>query len=690
MMINKWFTIKDTKETFVDFNKDNAENSLTTLYIPQYSTDSNKLVVHLYDNLYFDDKNGAVIEVEGTQNSVSVSDTTGSSISNIHIYPRNGGLTTQTYAATKKTDGTVQAADTVESKTTTLTPAYDQFTTICKVLIQNTSPAVSNMYQYFYYTWNKQTFIHLFKYNIADSRTKQLIYLRSFVFGETGLKIVVNDESKITSAIPIPSENGTSKASYENENNKKLVSSPAPPQTTPTTPLTKENSYLDNSIQVIQITPYVFYDNARGIIIINTPLLGTPPLVPKLTYFDNAGNTVTTPILASKYTTIADGTYKIFAKTSPSGMVLVTSYTYNTIISVIAYTGDKTNKIVSTQRFNNKEKTLVNDLASDPDYVSATSPPPTTAPATTPPGGWEEWNKKFNEKWNDYNGVDSKMNCGSDKNCWYWFFKSLPSFKDSKDMLDMSDIYGNNGVSTISDDYFLKSEVVPPVCPQCPNCPGSGCGTCTSCGGNGGSGTSINSVSLNLTPITTNTFKDNLGNVYIATTDTSGNTRYILQGTGTSSNTGTSSATGTTSGTSANTGTNAASLDNNISGVANNVINTAGGVVGTAGNLAYSAGSGAVNLLKDTGSGAVDLLKDVGSGIANLGSGGLQTQQGSQYNSTTGVGIGAGASLASTSDKTFGKMQGQTPVDNYSYYGALQSKGGNFMPVTADFSSFRK
>ena len=134
------------------------------------------------------------------------------------------------------------------------------------------------------------------------------------------------------------------------------------------------------------------------------------------------------------------------------------------------------------------------------------------------------------------------------------------------------------------------------------------------------------------------------------------------------------------------------SLFNNTAGVANNVINTAGGAVGLAGNLLKDAGSGAVNLLKDTGSGAVNLLKDTGSGIANLGSGGLQTQQGAQYNSVGGTNVGrvGGSPMASTSDKTFGKMPGQTPVDNYSYYGALQSKGGNFMPVTADFSSFRK
>jgi len=357
MMINKWFTIKETKETFVDFYRDNAENSLTTLYIPQYSTDSTRLVVHLYDNLYFDDKNGAVIEVDGTQ-STSAQDTTGSTIQKIAIYPRNGGLTTQTYITTKKSDGTVQPFDTVESKTTSLTPAYDQFTTIGSVNIKNGPSEPDHMYQYFYYTWNKQTFIHLFKFSLADSGTgqslikaKQLVFLRSFVFSETGLKSVFEDATKIPkTAIPVPSDAGTPQSNYDSDKNRTLQASPAPPTGTSTSP---SNSYLDNSIKVIQITPFVFYDTARGIIIINTPETATPT-IPKLTYFDNTGNTVTTPSSASKPIEIVSGTYKMFAKPSPSGMVLVTSYTYNTIITVIAYTTTGVNKIVSTQRFNNK------------------------------------------------------------------------------------------------------------------------------------------------------------------------------------------------------------------------------------------------------------------------------------------------------------------------------------------------
>jgi hypothetical protein len=33
---------------------------------------------------------------------------------------------------------------------------------------------------------------------------------------------------------------------------------------------------------------------------------------------------------------------------------------------------------------------------------------------------------------------------------------------------------------------------------------------------------------------------------------------------------------------------------------------------------------------------------------------------------------------------------GSTPIDNYSRYGALVSKGANFIPITTDFSRFGK
>ena len=64
---------------------------------------------------------------------------------------------------------------------------------------------------------------------------------------------------------------------------------------------------------------------------------------------------------------------------------------------------------------------------------------------------------------------DASGNAVSDYYKWYWYWNSV------------------GGANKYSDNYILKTQVVPPVCPTCPNCPNC-TGTCTNCGGNGGSG----------------------------------------------------------------------------------------------------------------------------------------------------------------------------------------------------------
>lgn len=295
--------------------------------------------------------------------------------------------------------------------------------------------------------------------------------------------------------------------------------------------------------------------------------------------------------------------------------------------------------------------------------------------------------------------MEMNKQCGDDLSCkWYWYFKNL------------SDI--NQSQNYFSDDYFAKTEVVPPVCPRCPNCPSSG--VCTNCGGAGGCGT-VNAT----TPAATTA---------AATTAAAGTTAAAATAAAT-----TAAATTTAIAAGGN--------KNSIGSVANNVVDSAEnigtGAIGLlkdtgsgAVGLLKETGSGAVGLLKDTGSGAagflketgagaVGLLKDIGSGIKDLGKGGLNVNR--TTSATAGVGATATAAgefgplnvgggqrvgqpvagissrqptgISQISGKTFGDMntQGQTPIDNYSYYGALQSKGGSeYMPVTADFSSFRK
>ena len=96
-------------------------------------------------------------------------------------------------------------------------------------------------------------------------------------------------------------------------------------------------------------------------------------------------------------------------------------------------------------------------------------------------------------------------------------------------------------------------------------------------------------------------------------------------------------------------------------------------IVGGAVNLGKEVVGGTVDLGKEVVGGAVDLGKDAVGGLFD----GVHHNRDDHYNHN---GHGDGY-MPSTS---------HAYLDQYSYYGALKPKGDNFMPVTADFSSFRK
>lgn len=108
-------------------------------------------------------------------------------------------------------------------------------------------------------------------------------------------------------------------------------------------------------------------------------------------------------------------------------------------------------------------------------------------------------------------------------------------------------------------------------------------------------------------------------------------------------------------------------------------------------NLAKDAVTGTVGLAKETVGGAVDLTKEAVGGTVGLVKGAVRGTVGLASGIAGGI-QGQGNVQGQQSDSGFGYVPGQgyTPVDNYSAYGAMQSKGSNFMPVTASFSAFGK
>lgn len=215
-----------------------------------------------------------------------------------------------------------------------------------------------------------------------------------------------------------------------------------------------------------------------------------------------------------------------------------------------------------------------------------------------------------------------------------------------------SSITGGN--TKVSEDYILKTQVVPPVCPSCPACTGNG--VCNSCGGKGGAGSCLG------------------GNANIYGSGTNG--RYIRMHNGL--------------------------LYDTVTGIANlGEEAIEGGVdltkqaVGGAVDLTKQAVGGAVGLARETVGGAVGLAREAVGGVAHavgdvasvfdprnyltISTGGVSGGGGGQYINNQGA-LGAQRVGAN-----YPRTEGADPM---SYYGALSARSGDFVPITADFSAF--
>ena len=236
-----------------------------------------------------------------------------------------------------------------------------------------------------------------------------------------------------------------------------------------------------------------------------------------------------------------------------------------------------------------------------------------------------------------------------------------------------------------SSNYIPKTSVIPPVCPNCPQCNGSNAsaGVCNSCGGGGGSGTSS---------MYKNKFADFLA---IYGKDYKGNGKWVNDSSDSSGNSG------NLSRLAEKTGSGAVDLTKSVLSETTGLARDTGSGVK---DLLEDTGSGAVGLLRDTGSGVKDLLEDTGSGVAGLlksNPAQISNQPNNNQNQGQSQSQGGSASVQPNSPYQSGYYSqgtynlpsnplGIQGIDPYSYNGALVSKGSNYIPVTSDFSSFRK
>jgi hypothetical protein len=423
------FLSNKEKEGFVSFGYTNANN--TTVYIPQYSKDSNKKVIYLYDNLYFDGLNANLIEVDSTyggnvrvngstvSGNISINDSTGISISNIYITTRQGN--TVSYSTIKNNQNDIESVDTNESKTS-LTQLNTDYTylTRCPTI----STIANYKYQVFYISWENDTYMHLIG---LDPTAVSGNNIRSFYYKNVDNTMHYVD---FTNTAYIPQYSQTH-LSNEDPNNGKIY---------------KDAIYNKN---IYQITKYVKYDITNGNLLVLNPTSNT-----YLMYNRSTGRIIETANsgLVENLTSFVSW----IVSDNNNGMVLVMCYGVYTVVAII-------NSVQNTKYYNLSYCVRFTDVE-----VHLSS------------------NTKNNLNINSYN-VDVSMNdseklhCHDELSCkWYYYFKTIgndPSVLFSNDYIRKTQIV----------------PPVCPTCPTCPS--RGVCTDCGGNGGSGTKNTSSNNGS---------------------------------------------------------------------------------------------------------------------------------------------------------------------------------------------------
>lgn len=545
-------------EGFVTFGK--SVNNLDNINIPQYN--KNNTVHKLYDNLYYDNKNGNMIEVNSSAYVNGNTDLTGTTIDTIYVTPREGESTTTYY--NQVSGNTILSVNTDKSMLSSIPSSYKSWS-------YPTQTTTTDLYTVFYLPWGINTFIHI----INKTQNQNVV---TYMFSE-----VNTIEQQLYINNPITLTTPTTNNNYYNN-------------------IYEADNMYSTTQKLYKISNTIKFDTSNANLIINSTNSS-------INVYDRYSNltTITSPItnLTRRIPNTSFGSWII--NDGNGSMILYIHIALKTLIAVIQKDGTNNYKLVTVCRFNQDGF----------DKQSTTTPATTTTPVTTmttiPITSQDTSNHIPSSALSEYFK-------------WYWFYKT-----------------NQNKNSETSEDYILKTQIVPPVCPSCPSCPKCPGSVCGNCGGQGGSGTLSTS-----------------GNTVVQSTNIPGAVASIGSTAGDVAGK-TIDATGKLVGGAADLGEDA--------------------VKGTVG-LAKETVGGAVGLAKETVGGAIGLAREAGSGIKslltpnpmNVRSGQTQSVQG-QY----------------TNNGQVSKYGTQTTgADNYSYYGALPQKSSNFMPITADFSAFGK
>ena len=628
-------TSSSYSESFISFQKDMKAGATIPMVtpIPAYAgTSANQNVAKVYDNIFYDVNNGNLIEID-SPSYAGVSDALGTTITNLWI-------------SCRKNAGSPIVSYTPSATTTNITTAESQlpFVNSFQNFVYLTKSKNTNPYVVFYMPWNDSTFIHMIDLSNNQNVVTELYY-----------GVVNMNNSILYTTSPVPIEKVLKPVPDTDANNNKFITLIA----------------YDKTYSIYQLSKNLFFDVRNGQIVVNDPTNNS------IAVYARNGSPLTTGFLDNK--NISNTSFATWMAHDKNGakIMLYMSVSQKTMIAIIEPDGKGAYQLFNSQRF---LRTGVDTGAVERSSSSSSSSSPSPSSSSPPPPP---------------NSPDSMM---ADYYKWYYHWVS-------KGMQDP-----NSHNFNYSDDYMLKTQIVPPVCPAC----STSVGTCVNCS----NATNRGTVGANGTSL--------VGGYPVSNIDAPSNSSSVSGSPGTGTGTGT----GTNTGNTTATGTGLPTTNGNVGGVS---------------GLLYATGSGATNLIRDTGSGVadftkdsakgitqqaektvtgtvglgreivggtvglgkdivggtvglgkditkgtVDLGKDITSGIIGLGKGfgyNSASSNSTSQNSVSNIGSDTDPSRGGYSNSYAGNGSSSV-TDQYSYYGAVPSKGGNFMPVLSDFSKF--
>ena len=427
ILAGNWFS---TTEGMLSFQYGTAP--LKNVEIPKYTGNVNgKKVSLVFDNIYFDTDNANLIEVNGNAYTGNA-DLQGNTIQRISISSRNDKNNNMNLSTVVW--NTTDAPTTLETESKrTFNPSYYEYD-------YATTSENTDKYQVFVLPWNDRTYIH-----VINLTKKTNVITASF--GPNG-----NIQSKkyegASSSLPFT---------------RNIMISDVEPLI---------NTYIEKS-NLFVLNGQTMFDDKLKVLILLTDFNR-----PSMSIYNQQGASISPAQINSQ--SVSNTTFQPFIVYDEIGnkMILNINDGNKTLIAIFEPNPSYSNyRLFNVKRFNYVVSTATNTYGIDQgprvgdyyaskfDYNKSTSISTATPPAVT--NTVDKTDKNTPDMLNDYYR-------------WFYYWATQGLNKNP-----------NGPNFNYSDDYIMKTQIVPPVCPSCPSCPAGG--PCTNCGGQGGCGTQTTS-----------------------------------------------------------------------------------------------------------------------------------------------------------------------------------------------------